>query len=243
MKRLNYLLLLPLLLVTSCSSKNKLDDKTLVIGCSPTPHAEILREAQPLFEKEGYKLDIKIIQDYVTPNTLLDSGDLDANYFQHVPYLVDFNENNGTELTWILKVHFEPMGIYSKKHKDLKVENPKIAIPNDTSNGQRALALLEEKGIEGEIVELEAQAIPSVLGDVDYAVINGNYALSAGITDKCLTTEATDSDIALTNANVIAVKLSSLKYGWITVIKKVLTSDKIKKFINTNFGSAVKAVF
>lgn len=241
MKKLAFMLL-PFMLLTGCN-KNKLDDNKIVIGCSATPHAEILREAVPLFEEEGYKLDIKIIQDYVTPNKMLQAGDLDANYFQHVPYLTDFNESNKTELSWVVKLHFEPMGIYSKSHKDLKKENPKIAIPNDVSNGQRARDLLKAKNVTGEIIEVEAQALPSILSDVDYAVINGNYALSAGITDKCLTTEDPNSDIAITNANVIAVKTTSLKYQWVSVIKKVLTSDKIKKFINTNFGSAVKAVF
>ena len=241
MKRLT-LLLLPFMLLTGCS-KNKLDDKTLVIGCSATPHAEILREAIPLFKKEGYSLDIKIIQDYVTPNKLLQSGDLDANYFQHVPYLQDFNEKNKTELSWIVKLHFEPMGIYSVKHKNLATLKPKIAVPNDVSNKERALNLLSLLDIHGTIVEAEAQALPSLLSDVDYAVINGNYALSAGITDKCIVTEDSSSDIALTNANVIAVKTTSLKYEWISTIKKVMTSDTIKKFINTNFGSSVKAVF
>lgn len=243
MKRLKFLLLIPLLFASACSGKNKLDDKTLVIGCSPTPHAEILREAKPLFKEKGYDLDIRIIQDYVTPNTLLDAGDLDANYFQHVPYLQDFNEKNHTEISWILKVHFEPMGIYSKNETNLKKANPKIAIPNDTSNGARARALLNENGVEGTIIEMEAQAIPSVLSDVDYAVINGNYALAAGITNKCLVTESTSSDVALENANIIAVKTTSLKYEWISVIKEVLTSKKIKNFINTAFGSSVKAVF
>ena len=243
MKRLKFLLLMPLLILSACSNKNKINDKTLVIGCSPTPHAEILREAIPLFEEEGYKLDIRIIQDYVTPNTLLQSGDLDANYFQHVPYLNDFNEKNKTELTWIVKLHFEPMGIYSKKHKDLKATNPKIAIPNDVSNGERARALLAANNVEGTLIEVEAQAIPSILPDVDYAVINGNYALSSGVTDKCIVTEDANSDIAMTNANVIAVKLDSLKYEWVGTIKKVMTSAKIKKFINTNFGASVKAVF
>ena len=114
---------------------------------------------------------------------------------------------------------------------------------NDVSNGKRARDLLAAYHLDGDIMEVEAQALPSVLEDVDYAVINGNYALAAGITDKCLATEDSSSDIALTNANVIAVKTTSLKYQWVSTIKKVMTSNTIKKFINTNFGSAVKAVF
>ena len=243
MKRLRFLMLLPLVLVAACSQENKINDKTLIIGCSPTPHAKILEASKPIFEEKGYELDIKVLNDYVTPNTLLNSGDLDANYFQHVPYLEDFNSKNGTDLSWITKVHFEPMGIYSSKHVDLTKSNPKIAIPNDTSNGARAKALLEENGISGTVIEMEAQAIPSILSDVDYGVVNGNYALSAGITNKCLANEKSDSETALELANVIAVKTSSLNYEWVQVIKEVFTSPKLKEFINTEFGSAVKAVF
>ena len=243
MNRLTYLLVLPFLLVPSCSSKNKLDDHTLVIGCSPTPHAEILKAAKPLFEEKGYKLDIKVLQDYVTPNTLLDSGDLDANYFQHVPYLEDFNEKNHTNLCWIVKVHFEPMGIYSSRHNNLNHSNPRIAIPNDVSNGDRARELLSIHGITGQIIEVEAQALPSVLADVDYACINGNYALSAGIIDKCLVTESKESEISQRNANVVAVKYESLKYEWITVIKEVMTSATVSDFITTTYGSSVIPVF
>lgn len=231
------------LCLCGCSNKNKLDDKTLVIGCSPTPHAEILEASKPLFEKEGYELDIKVLNDYVTPNTLLNSGDLDANYFQHVPYLDDFNTKNGTALSPIVKVHFEPMGIYSTKHSDLTKASPTIAIPNDVSNGQRAKDLLASLGITGSLMEVEAQALPALLSDVDYAVINGNYALSAGITNKCLATESTESEIAERNANVIAVKKSSLSYEWIDVIKSVFKRSEVRDFINSEFGSSVKAVF
>lgn len=247
MKRLTTIfMLLPLVLVTACSRKNSLNDKTLVVGCSPTPHAKILEAAKPLFEEKGYKLDIKVLNDYVTPNTLLDSEDLDANYFQHVPYLEDFNAKNKTNLSWITKVHFEPMGIYSKKHSSLvDTLGVKVAVPNDTSNYARAIDLLEKTistlGIE--IIQMEAQAIPSVLNDVDYGVINGNYALSANITDKCLAAESSDSETANELANVIAVKTSSLNYEWVQVIKEVFTSSKMRDFINTEFGSSVKAVF
>lgn len=240
-----YLLIIAsaLLCLCGCSNKNKLDDKTLVIGCSPTPHAKILEFAKPYFEEKGYKLEIKVLNDYVTPNTLLNSGDLDANYFQHRPYLNDFNAANGTELTWISAVHFEPMGIYSTKHSDLTKASPTIAIPNDVSNGQRAKDLLASLGITGSLMEVEAQALPALLSDVDYAVINGNYALSAKITNKCLATESTESEIAERNANVIAVKKSSLAYEWIDVIKSVFKRSEVRDFINSEFGSSVKAVF
>lgn len=242
--KLKYLLLIPLLLLAGCGGKNRVDDKTIVVGCSPTPHAEILKFVKPHIEKEGYKLDIRVINDYVTPNTLLNSGDLDANYFQHVPYLEDFNEKNGTDLTWIARIHFEPMGIYSVKHSDLAVSWPKVAVPNDTSNRARALALLETNNIvPGEIVDIEAQALPSVLPDVDYAIINGNYALSAKITNKCLVTESKHDIVARTNANVIAVKKSSLNYDWVDVLKRNMTAQRVKDFISDNYGSAVIAVF
>lgn len=236
---------LAILSLCGCSTKNKLDDKNIVIGCSPTPHAEILEFTKPYFEAEGYTLEIKVLNDYVTPNTLLDSEDLDANYFQHRPYLNNFNESNGTDLVSIMAVHFEPMGIYSTKHPDLLKENPTIAIPNDVSNGERARELLNEAGMTGSIVEVEAQALPSVLSDVDYAVINGNYALSAGITDRCLATEDTRSSIAERNANVIAVKSSSVeaRYDWISVIVKIFNSIHVKNFINDHFGSSVRAVY
>ena len=240
-----YLLIIAsaLLCLCGCSNKNKIDDKTLVIGCSPTPHAEILEASRPLFEEKGYKLEIKVINDYVTPNTLLNSGDLDANYFQHVPYLDDFNTKNGTALSPIVKVHFEPMGIYSTKHSDLTKANPKIAIPNDVSNGQRAKNLLTSLGITGSLMEVEAQALPALLSDVDYAVINGNYALSAKITDKCLASESSDSSTAMELANVIAVKTTSLNYEWVKVIKKVFSSSAMREVINQMYGSSVKAVF
>ena len=183
------------------------------------------------------------MNDYVTPNTMLDTEDLDANYFQHRPYLNDFNESNHTDLTWLCAVHFEPMGIYSSKHKDLSKENPLIAVPNDVSNNERAKELLNSLGIVGTLKEVEAQALPSVLQDVDYAVINGNYALSAKIIDKCLATEDSTSAIAERNANVIAIKRTSEKYEWTKVIKEVFASDEIRQFINTNYGTAVKAVF
>lgn len=242
-KKLLNILLLPLLLVCSCSDKNKINDTELVIGCSPTPHAEILEAARPLLKEKGYKLKIKILQDYVTPNTLLESEDLDANYFQHVPYLEDFNAKNGTHIDWVTKIHFEPMSIYSKKHLTLDVENPKIAIPNDVSNGERARNLLNQFNVSGTIIEAEAQALPALLEDVDYAVINGNYALSAKITDLALASEGKESAIALRNANVIAVKSRYIKLQWVEDLRAAMTSRTIADFIDEKYNGAVVAVF
>lgn len=243
MKRLIAMALLPLLVLVGCTDRNKIDDKKLIIGCSPSPHGEIAEFVKPIIEKEGYKVEIKVINDYVTPNLLLDQEDIDLNYFQHVPYLEDFNAKNGTDLTWITKVHFEPMGIYSSKATDLSIVNPKIAIPNDVSNGERARKLLEENNISGQIVELEAQSLPSALADVDYAVINGNYALESKITNKCIVTEDSQSDIALKMANVIAVKEKAKNLPWISVVKKAFTSEELKKYITEIYGSAVQSVF
>ena len=237
------ILLLPLLLVTACSDKNRTDDKTIVVGCSPTPHAEILEAAKPLMKKKGYNLQIKVLQDYVTPNTLLEAEDLDANYFQHVPYLNDFNASHGTDIAWVVKVHFEPMGIYSKKHTSFDVERPTIAIPNDTSNGKRAIALLNKYRLIGNIIEAEAQALPALLEDVDYAVINGNYALSAKITNLNLGSESRSSDVALENANVIAVKNKYAGLEWVRDFKQVMTSEDIAKFIERTYNGAVVPVF
>lgn len=236
------LLLTTILALVGCTNKNNPNDKNLIIGASATPHALILENAaKPLLEKKGYKVTVKVINDYVTPNLMLNDGDLDANYFQHVPYLDDFNSKNRTNLKWACKVHFEPMGIYSSKYSDLSKTNPKVAIPNDTSNGKRARDLLASLNIQANIVELEAQALPSVLQDVDYAVINGNYALSSNILNKCLATEDAESEIAQTNANVIAVK--NLDYSWVNDLKEAILSEEVKNYIQATFGSAVKAVF
>lgn len=250
MKRLIAMALLPLLVLVGCTGRNKIDDKKLIIGCSPSPHSEIAEFVKPIIEKEGYKVEIKVINDYVTPNLLLDQEDIDLNYFQHVPYLEDFNSKNNMSLTWITKVHFEPMGIYSAHYTEIgwsKLKNAKIAVPNDTSNNERAMDLLNEKFGDNlskfKIVELEAQSLPSALADVDYAVINGNYALESKITNKCIVTEDSQSDIALKMANVIAVKEKAKNLPWINVVKKAFTSEELKKYITENYGSAVQAVF
>lgn len=234
MKKLILLAIAALCLV-GCNIRK---DNEIIVGASPTPHAEILQVVKPLMKEEGYNMTIKVFDDYVTPNLSLQNGDIDANYFQHTPYLDDFNKNNGTDLVGVCKVHFEPMGIYSTKHTELK-QGLKIAIPNDTSNGKRARDLLAANGIEGTIVELEAQTLPSILVDVDYACINGNYALSSGVVDKCLVTESTESNIAQTNANIIAVKKDQINASRIKALVKCLHSDKVKDFIKTKYGSSV----
>lgn len=240
MKKLFILPLLALCLI-GCAT-NSANDNEIVIGASPTPHALILEKAKEVLD-EDYTLTIKTFDDYVTPNLSLDSGDLDANYFQHTPYLEDFNSKNGTDLVSVLKVHFEPMGIYSSSHRDLYCLEPKVAIPNDVSNKERASNLIKETWRNPQIIEAEAQSLPALLEDVDYAVINGNYALSSKITDKCLATEDSSSDIAQRNANVIAVKKENKDKPWVAVLIKALTSDTVKSYIESEFGSSVQVVF
>lgn len=238
-----YLLLLTALCMTGCNGKNKPDDKKIIVSASSVPHAEILRNIQEDVKKEGYELIVREVSDYVTPNMMLDSGDVDANYFQHEPYLNDFNANNGTDLVSAFKVHFEPMGIYTGGKTDKKI----IAIPNDTSNKERAMKLLTDNYGEElstyEIIEAEAQSLPALLQDCTFACINGNYALSSGVTDKCIVTEPTDSETAQTNANLIAVKREYKDYEFVKVLKKCLLTEKTRSFIENKYGSSVKAVF
>lgn len=223
-----------------CSCGNQ-KDNVIKIGASSIPHAEILECAKS--ELKGYSLEVKIYDDYVTPNISLADGDIDANYFQHEPYLIDFNESHGTDISMIGKVHFEPMGIYSYSLKDATKESPRIVIPIDESNGARARKLLADNSIEGKITEADAATIPLLLPDFDYACINGNYALSAKVTDKCIITEPTDGETAKRNANGIAVRRKDAESPWAKALLEAVTSEKVRKFIVDKYGSAVLPVF
>ncbi|MGL6107180.1 MetQ/NlpA family ABC transporter substrate-binding protein [Romboutsia sp.] len=239
-----------------CSS-NK-DDKKIVVGASATPHAEILEVIKPQLEKEGYELEIKVFDDYVLPNTGLNEGSLDANYFQHVPYLEETNKEKGYKLTYTAKIHLEPMGLYSKKIKNLNEikEGATIAIPNDATNGARALKLLAQNGLielkEGELVgvkdiksnpknikvkELNAEQLPSVLPDVDAAVINTNYALSAKLnpTKDAIVIESKDSPYS----NILAVREDNRDDEKIKALTKALTSEEAKTFINEKYKGSI----
>lgn len=252
--------------LTGCGGKAG-DDKTIKVGASPAPHAEILKEVESELEKDGYKLEVVEFQDYVQPNKALDAGDIDANYFQHKPYMDEFNAKQETELVSIGAIHYEPLGLYQgeKKSIDELAEGDKIAVPNDTTNEARALLLLESEGLiklkkdagltatkqdvvenpkKLEIVELEAAIIPRSMSSVAMGVINGNYALSAGIKEEtAITFESSDSAAAKTYANIIAVKKGNEDSEKSKALLKAMTSDKIKKFIEKKYGKAVVPVF
>ena len=249
------------------SSEKKTDDKKITVAASATPHAEILEEAKTLLKDKGYELEVKVFDDYVQPNNVVESGEFDANYFQHVPYLEQFNEEKGTHLVVAGKIHYEPFGIYPGTKKDLKdiAKGDKIAVPNDTTNEARALLLLQDNGIiklkDGagikatvndieenpnniEIVELEAAQVPRVVNEVAYVVLNGNYALEANYTVKkdALAYEKSDSEAAKTYVNVIAVKEGNENSEKIKALVDVLKSDSIKKFINIRCKRLLQSV-
>ena len=239
-KTLKFLILacLPVLTLAGCGKSNK----TITVGASSTPHALILEQTKAYIEKQGYKLDIKVFNDYVLPNYALENGELDANYFQHEPYLNEFNSANGTHLVSVMKVHFEPMGIYkgNKTNLDSYVASDKIIVPSDKSNYDRAVELLKENGMQGaNIVQVEAQNIPLMLGDCSYAVINGNYALSAGVVNRCLVTEDKESEIANKMANIIAVKNGNQESAKTKVLIDALKQENIKTYIEAKFGGSV----
>jgi D-methionine transport system substrate-binding protein len=236
----------------------------ITIAASPTPHAEILEAAKPILAEKGYDLDIKVFDDYVQPNEVVNSGEIDANYFQHVPYLDSFNAEKGTDLVVAGRIHYEPLGIYPGTKKTLEEigAGDVIAIPNDTTNEARALLLLQDNGIiklkEGasisatkqdiaenpygvEIKELEAAQIPHVKDEVAYSVMNGNYALQAGLiaAKDALSYELSDSEAASTYVNVIAVKAGNEENGGIKALVEVLRSDEIKQFITEHFDGGV----
>ena len=237
---------------------------TIKIAASPIPHAEILEEAGKILAAEGWKLEVVVFEDYVQPNLVVESGELDANYFQHIPYLESFNEENKTHLVNAGGIHYEPFGIYAGTRASLEElqEGDAIAIPNDTTNEARALLLLQDNGViklkEGagltatvldiesnplnlDIVELEAAQVSRVRQEVAAVVLNGNYALEAGLTAgrDAITYEASDSEAAKTYVNIVAVKEGNENNEGIQALVKVLKSDEIKKFINDKYDGAV----
>ena len=259
-------LVLALSLFAGCTPKT--DDKTIVIAASPTPHAEILEIAKEELAKAGYTLEIKKFNDYVVPNTATEDGEVDANYFQHQPYLTTFNAEQGTHLVSVASIHYEPFGIYAGTKNSIaaRASGDKIAIPNDGSNRARALLLLEAQGIitlkDGvgveatvldivsynvavEIIEMEAAQIANVRDSVALAVINGNYALAAGLNagKDAIATEDASSVAAQTYANILVVKEGNENSEKIQALIKALTSQAVKDFINNTYDGAVVPIF
>lgn len=237
---------------------------SITVAATSVPHAEILEAAKSILAKEGWDLQVTEFTDYVQPNEVVESGDFDANYFQHQPYLDSFNDEKGTHLVSVAKIHYEPLGIYPGKENDLKniSDGAEIAVPNDTTNEARALLLLQDNGLitlnDGvgitatvndikenpkniKFVELEAAQIARVLPEVAFGVLNGNYALEAGLsaTNDALVTETSDSEAAKTYANIIVVKEGNEANEGVKALVDVLKSDEIKKFITDKYQGSV----
>ena len=259
-------LILCLGLLAGCGSSAS--DKTITVAASPTPHAEILAIAKEVLAKDGWTLEITEYSDYVVPNNVVEDGEIDANYFQHVPYLNTFNAENGTHLVSVAMVHYEPFGIYAGQKNAIAdlAEGDKIAIPNDGSNRARGLLLLEQEGLieiddsvgmeatvlditanplNLEIVEMEAAQIAGVRDSVALAVINGNYALAAGLNAgvDALAVEDAESISATTYANILVVKEGNEKTEKTLALQKALLSEEVKNFINETYSGAVVPIF
>ena len=240
---------------------------TITVGASPAPHAEILEVVKDILAEQGITLEIREFDDYILPNQAVEDGSLDANYFQHITYLNNFNVEYGTSLVSAAEVHYEPFGIYAGKTASLDAlqDGAQIAVPNDTTNEGRALLLLQDQGLitlsedcgleatkddivdnphNYDIVELEAKLLPTTLQDVDIAVINGNYAIDAGLSvSDALAIEAADSAAAEAYVNVLAVKEGNENSPAIQALAQALCSDEVKAFIDETYDGAVVAVF
>ena len=240
------------------------ENKVIKVAASSTPHAEILAKAKDILAKQGYDLEVTEFEDYVQPNEVVESGEFDANYFQHIPYLDSFNKEKGTHIVNAGGIHYEPFGIYpgTKKSLDDLADGDTIAVPNDTTNEARALLLLQDNGIitlkEGagleatandiaknpkniKIVELEAAQVARVVGENAFVVLNGNYALEAGfsVSKDALAYEKSDSEAAKTYVNIIGVKEGNENNEAIKALVDVLKSDEIKNYINETYDGAV----
>ena len=253
---------------STAESTSDLAGTTLKVAASPTPHAEILNVAKEILAEQGIDLEVVEFSDYVQPNLVTESGEVDANYFQHGPYLESFNEENSTHLVSVGAIHYEPFGIYPGKSSDLEniADGATIAVPNDTTNEARALQLLAAQGLitvrDGagltatvnditenphnlQIEEIEAAQLPRTVQDVDFAVINGNYAMEAGFSvgKDALATEDASSEAAQTYANILVVKEGNENDPAIQALLAALTSDKVKDYINETYDGAVVPIF
>lgn len=248
--------------LTGCGGKT--DDGTITVAASATPHAEILEQVKPILADQGYTLEVTVFNDYVQPNQVVEGGEYDANYFQHIPYLDSFNEEQGTHLINAGGIHYEPFGIYPGTKGDLSAiaEGDVIAVPNDTTNEARALLLLQDNGIltlkagvgleatvrdiednpyNVEIQELEAAQVPRVKDEVAFVVLNGNYAMEAGfsVAKDAVAYEQSDSEAAQTYVNVIAVKEGNENAAKIKALVEALKSDAVKEYINNTYDGGV----
>ncbi len=261
---LSLVLALSVFALAGCSGN---DGNVIKVGASSTPHAEILEVVKDDLAKKGYTLEIKVFDDYVLPNTATEDGELLANYFQHKPYLDDFNAGNGTHLVSVAAIHYEPYGLYAGTVSSLAdlPDGAKIAVPNDGSNEARALFLLEAQGLiklkenvgftatvkdieenphNYQIQEIEAALIPGMLDDVAVAVINGNYALEAGLKiSNALATEDAASASAQTYANILVVKEGNENSEAVKALIEALQSEEVKNFINSTYNGAVVPIF
>ncbi|HFL3590972.1 TPA: MetQ/NlpA family ABC transporter substrate-binding protein [Clostridioides difficile] len=261
LKKLLSVALVSAIAISAVGCSNK-EDKKILVGASSNPHAKILEVAKPLLKEKGYDLEVKIFDDYVLPNTALDEGSLDANFFQHVPFLEETVKEKGYKLTYTSKVHIEPMGFYSEKVKSLDElkDGAVIAVPNDATNGARALKLLAKNKLievkDGELItkkditknpknivikEMNAEQLPTVLKDVDGAVINSNYALTANLnpTKDAIVIESSDSPYV----NIIACRENNKDSDKIKALSEAMNSKEVKKFIQDEYKGSIVPAF
>lgn len=253
-------------LLAACGEKEA-ESVTLKVGASATPHAEILEQVKDVLAKQNIELEIVTFDDYVQPNTSTEDGSLDANYFQHITYMNNFNEENGTHLVSVAAIHYEPFGLYAGKTASIEelAEGAQVGVPNDATNEARALLLLEQEGLitlkEGvginatkldivdnplnlDIVELEAAQVATRLADLDLAVINGNYALQEGLNvADALAVESSEGVAAEAYGNIIAVKEGNEDSEAVKALIEALQSEEIRTYINETYSGAVVPLF
>ena len=255
--------------LTACSGSSDKDTKgtTIKVGASITPHSEILEKVKPILADKGITLEIVKIEDSITPNTGVIEGSLDANYFQHVPYLEQFNKENGSDLVSIGAVHYEPFGVYAGRTKNLAdlPDGALIAVPNNVTNEARALLLLAQEGIlklrDGagvtatvedivenpknvQFKELAPEQLVASLPDVDVAVINGNYAIEGGLhVSGALAVEANDGLAAQTYGNIVATSAKNKDNAALKTLVEVLQGKEVAQYIKDTYDGAVVALY
>ena len=263
-----FVLALALVLALSLTACGNSGNKTIKVGATPAPHCEILEVAKEVLAKDGYTLEIQEFNDYVVPNTAVEDGDLDANYFQHITYMNTFNGEHGTHLVSVAGIHYEPFGLYAGKTAsiDALADGAQIAVPNDPSNEARALQLLAAQGLieidpaaglnatpnditsnpkNLQFKEMEAAMLPQIIGEVDLAIINSNYALQGGLNpaEDALASEDAASEAAQTFANIIVVKEGNEENAAVLALIEALQSDAVREFIETTYNGSVVAMF